>query len=305
MLLNTNFRAFTAFCLSAMVRLSVVALLATVALSACSEKKKTRWTHADITNENVDDDWFEDNDSDMDDELFEEEPMPLAAEELFDDFFFNFATSRKVQMERIALPLQGGHGADSLDADADSTAEGTWQMDHFFMNQDYYTVIFDRPEFMDFVKDTTVSEAVVEKINFADGTVSQYMFDRREGRWMLRQLSHQPIADNANAAFLTFYHRFVTDSVFQRESLADEIVFRGSDPEDEDQELEGLITPDFWDAFAPELPKDLIYNIVYDRHQDAATAEKLFVMRGISNGSELKLTFRKDKNEWKLEKLIE
>ena len=33
-------------------------------------------------------------------------PMPKAADELFDDFLFNFAANRKLQMERILFPLR-------------------------------------------------------------------------------------------------------------------------------------------------------------------------------------------------------
>ena len=33
-------------------------------------------------------------------------PMPKAADELFDDFVFNFAAYRKLQMERILFPLR-------------------------------------------------------------------------------------------------------------------------------------------------------------------------------------------------------
>ena len=187
----------------------------------------------------------------------------------------------------------------------DTMNHTTWQMNHFFMDQDYYTVIFDRPEFMAFGKDTAVSEAVVEHIDFAKETVHQYRFDRQQGLWMLRQVVQQPIDDNPNASFLRFYHRFVTDSVFQRESLADEIEFHGADPDDEFTELDGLITPDFWDAFAPELPQQNIYNIVYDRHQDIATRQKIFVLRGISNGNELELTFDKEQDGWRLKKMME
>ena len=35
----------------------------------------------------------------------EEEPMPKAADELFDDFVFNFAANRKLQYSRIKFPL--------------------------------------------------------------------------------------------------------------------------------------------------------------------------------------------------------
>ncbi len=42
---------------------------------------------------------------DSTEKLIEETPMPKAADELFDDFLFNFAASRKLQMERIHFPL--------------------------------------------------------------------------------------------------------------------------------------------------------------------------------------------------------
>ena len=287
----------------------MVVLLVAVLLPACGSKSRSSEQMDDLDDMDMPEGSLSDDEEELTDELLEEEPVPLAAEELFDDFFFLFASNRKLQMERIALTSDssgGVVGADStVHAADDSTARIAWQMNHFFMNQDYYTVIFDRPEFMAFGKDTTVSEAVVEHIDFSQESVDQYLFDRQQGLWMLRKVVRQTIDDNPNASFLRFYHRFVTDSAFQRESLADEIEFHGADPDDEFNELDGLITPDFWDAFAPELPQQNIYNIVYDRHQDIVTRQKIFVLRGISNGSELELTFSKEQDAWKLKKLME
>ena len=39
------------------------------------------------------------------DELISEAPMPVAAEELFDDFLFNFASNKRLQMERVKFPI--------------------------------------------------------------------------------------------------------------------------------------------------------------------------------------------------------
>ena len=36
----------------------------------------------------------------------EQTPMPRAADELFDDFIFNFAANRKLQFSRIKFPLK-------------------------------------------------------------------------------------------------------------------------------------------------------------------------------------------------------
>ena len=40
------------------------------------------------------------------DQLISEQPMPKAADELFDDFIFNFAINRKLHRARIKLPLK-------------------------------------------------------------------------------------------------------------------------------------------------------------------------------------------------------
>ena len=66
--------------------------------------------------------------------------------------------------------------------------------------------------------------------------------------------------------------------------------------------MEGIITPDTWEAFAPELPSKMIYNIIYG-HPKHEGNSKIFVLRGIANGFELEMTFYRKKNNWKLVKL--
>ena len=46
---------------------------------------------------------------DSTEKLIEETPMPKAADELFDDFVFNFAANRKLQMKRVHFPLPVYH----------------------------------------------------------------------------------------------------------------------------------------------------------------------------------------------------
>ena len=230
-------------------------------------------------------------------ELIDEEPMPVAADELFDDFVFNFAANRKLQLERIVFPLLVNSGEKK-----EYIERSKWKMENFFMKQDYYTLIFDSPEQMELLNDTALNEAVVEKIFLDDHFVRQYLFNRKNGRWMLVEIRNQTMPRNPNAQFLTFYERFVGDSLFQRESLNSQIQFVGPDPEDDFALMEGVITPDFWDAFRPDLPKGMLYNIVYGL-QNPAAVEKIFVIRGIANGLEMELTFRLHHGHWKLTKM--
>jgi hypothetical protein len=147
-----------------------------------------------------------------------------------------------------------------------------------------------------------VNLATVEKIYFNTGAVIQYMFHRIKWAWMLTEINTQPITTNRNASFLQFYHKFVTDSLFQTESLNETVEFVGPDPDDDFARMEGILTPDTWPAFAPELPDKMIYNVVYGTPKDT-TDKKIFVMRGIANGLEVEMTFRQREGRWLLVKL--
>ncbi|MDE6011304.1 MAG: DUF4348 domain-containing protein, partial [Prevotella sp.] len=226
-------------------------------------------------------------------------PMPVAADELFDDFIFNFASNKRLQLERISFPLPVNSGSK-----VDTIQKADWEMEHFFIHQGEYTLIFDSEEQREQVKSTSVSEAIVEKIFLNKAFVRQYLFSRSSGSWMMTEIRNQTLPRNPNASFLKFYHHFVSDSVFQHESLSEEIEFVGPDPDDDFSQMEGVITPDFWDAFAPELPSRMIYNVVYGR-QDENANKKIFVIRGISNGQEVEVTFVRKGEQWKLKKLVE
>ena len=227
----------------------------------------------------------------------DEEEMPTAADELFDDFFFNYASNLTQQRERTVFPLPVSDGGNTR-----TIQQKQWKLEPFFMKQDYYTLIFDSERQMELVRDTAVSTVTVERIYLDKGRVEQFMFSRSSGRWMLHEVKWVPLPQNANAQFLSFYQQFATDSLFQRKSLAQQIQFSGPDPDDDFSTIDGVITPDFWDAFRPELPHDMIYNIVYEQ-QNPAAKEKLFLLRGIANGLEVEITFHQQKGQWKLTKL--
>ena len=224
-------------------------------------------------------------------------PMPKAADELFDDFVFNFAANRKLQMERILFPLRM-----VTNGKVQTVDRSNWKMEHFFMRQGYYTELFDNERHMEVVKDTSVNQAVVEKIFFDSQTVSQYHFRRLKGAWMLVEVQTIPIDKSNNASFLPFYHQFATNSDYQLQHLGNEVTFVGPDPDDDFATMEGVITPDTWEAFAPQLPKKVIYNIIYGEPRQEGNS-KLFVLRGIANGLELEMTFHRANGNWRLTKL--
>ena len=232
--------------------------------------------------------------------IIEETPMPKTADELFDDFVFNFAGNSKLQRTRIVFPLPVISGNKTT-----MLQRNQWKTEHFFMEQGFYTLIFDNRKQMSLVKDTAVNHVVVEKINLGNKAVKQFVFDRTNGQWMLTSIVNSSVGQNQNASFLNFYGKFAKDTTFQMASLNNPVQFTGPDPDDDFATMTGEIAPETWLAFAPtDMPGGLIYNIIYGPKYPGG-AEKIFCLRGIANGQEMEMTFRLIGGKWKLTKLVE
>lgn len=230
--------------------------------------------------------------------LIEATPMPKAADELFDDFVFNFAANRKLQRRRIVFPLPVYRDGKVVK----KIAENKWEMERFFMRQEYYTLIFDNARQMNLVKDTTISHVVIEKIFSHKNLIQQYLFNKIKGKWMLTSMNYMSLAQNKNADFLKFYNKFATDTAFQVRSMVREVQFSAPDPNDDFAQISGVMMPQQWPDFKPGLiPNGTLYNIIYgQKYTDAG--RRLFVIRGIANGLEIELSFRKIGGRWKLVK---
>ena len=230
--------------------------------------------------------------------LITQTPMPRAADAMFDDFLFNFLANKRLQKERIVFPLRIFEGNK-----VEQMEERQWQMEHLFMRQGYYTLLFNDEQQMALMKDTAVSEAIVEKISLAKNQVKDYMFRRIRGAWMLCEVRVNEVDQNVNASFLKFYQKFASDSAFQVKSLNETVQFVGPDPDDDFNRMEGVITADTWEAFAPKLPAKSIYNVIYGKPQKEGI-NKIFLLRGVANGLELELRFKRAGDKWLLMKMM-
>ena len=107
--------------------------------------------------------------------IIAETPMPKAADQLFDDFFFNFIANKKLQRNRVKFPLPVVNGTKTTKLTRDA-----WKMDYFFRKQGYYTLIFDNEAQMKYPKSTDLDSVIVEKIRLQKGTIEQYWFDHQD-----------------------------------------------------------------------------------------------------------------------------
>jgi hypothetical protein len=71
--------------------------------------------------------------------------------------------------------------------------------------------------------------------------------------------------------------------------------------DDGEEEMNGIISPEQWPDFSPEMATDYITSIDYGQHYKE-TDRKLVVKKGICNGMMDILTFRKIDGKWMLVK---
>ena len=231
-------------------------------------------------------------------DMVESEPMPSAADELFDDFFFNYAASRKVQKERTHFPLPViTYGKRSV-----MQAE-QWKRENFFMVQGYYILVFNKATQLELMKDTAVGNVIVERIAMAREKVTRWYFARERGLWKLDSIDHISLRQYPDEHFMRFYNRFVNDSLFQQQSLAEVISFTGPDPDDDFSTMTGDIMPEQWPMFKPWLPSGTLYNIRYGKAPYPVSGVRFFFIRGIANGLQTDLVFTRKEKTWRLKKV--
>ena len=207
-------------------------------------------------------------------DLVEDAPLPKAVDELFDDFFFNFAGNRRMQMSRIAFPL-----AVVKDGRTARLQRGQWRYSHFFMAEGFYMLLLDDIRQDSLSKSYGLRQASVEKLYLREDLMKKYDFRRAaDGQWQLVRIEHKPLGEHPCADFLHFYERFEEDS----------------------GEVTGSIMPEQWPSFKPEIiPQGIVYCVNYGQHY-SNERQKVVVVRGVANGLSIEMTFHRKSDGWKL-----
>ena len=228
--------------------------------------------------------------------LFEEVEPPVAADELFIDFFFNFASDVKYQSQRIKFPLR------MKDKDAQlNISREDWHRYNRFKAQEFFSVIYERESDLDLQNDTTVNEVCIQWIDLNDEYMESFNFRRLSGKWTLTDMQKDEIGSSPNGSFLKFYAQFVTDSAYQRECIVTPLKFvTPSEDQSEPTQVEEL-TADDWFEMQSDLPvtSSVMANIDYGQ-ACISQNRKVILMEGVSNGLCVKLKFDKVGSQWRL-----
>lgn len=269
-------------------------LLLLLFIAACGNKQKTSDPFAALTQ--MVDSARQQPDS-LQQPVEDESPKPIEADELFDDFIFNYASDDALQRQRTIFPLP--YYKDDTPVKIEKKY---WEHDYLFSQQSYYTLLFDREEDMDMVGDTALTSVQVEWVYLKTRMIKKYYFERIKGAWMLEAINLRKIEKGENEDFVDFYARFVTDSVYQSKHIHTPLKFITIDPDDEFSILETALDLNQWYAFRPVLPTDRLSNINYGQKNEDQSTTKILKVNGIGNGYSTVFYFRKKRGEWELYK---
>lgn len=224
-------------------------------------------------------------------------PKRTGADELFNDFLYNFSSEVTFQKQRILFPLL------VTDKNKKTYIEmKNWKHDFLFSKQKIYSLFFDREKDMDIVNDTSLTAVQVEWLYPKTHLEKQYCFKRVKGVWLLESINMTHMEQTNDEAFLDFYDHFATDSLFQAHRICQPLKFVTTDPNDEFSVINATIDVNQWFAFKPQLPKVQISNINYGQLDTNKSKSKIVALIGVGNGFSNILHFAKKDGKWKLYK---
>lgn len=227
----------------------------------------------------------------------DEIPQPIRADETFDDFIFTFASDKNIQQQRIKFPLTFNNNKA-----VHKIEKRFWKNDYLFTKQSYYTMLFDNESDMNLMNERSLKSAKFEWIFMKTNTIKQYIFKKNKGAWMLESIDLHPIETNDNENFIEFFHKFASDSVFQRSRTRSPLTFVTTDPDDDFSILETTMEINQWFAFSPRLPKDQLSNINYGQSNSSKSNTKIVALKGLGNGFSNTLYFKRQGKEWEFYK---
>ena len=225
-----------------------------------------------------------------------EDAPPAAADGLFADFIYDFMRRQHFQLSRVGFPLPV-----TKDGKEERIAREAWKFDHLYAHQDIYTITYDNPKSLQADKDTTLTHVTVEMIQFKQGTVRQYIFNKKRGQWMLTAIDEHALSSTTDKDFLAFYQKFATNTDYQHAHIKNPFEFKTYDY-DSFQELEGILDAAQWVDYRPDMPTSLMANIRYGEAQPQSKFRALAII-SISAGMGCTMEFHRQSKGWMLTRL--
>lgn len=214
-------------------------------------------------------------------------------DEYFDDFLYTFIHDSVYQRRRVKFPLR----QITASGDTLSLSSREWSMDFSFMEQEFYTVLYNSMSEIEHYKSGEADTVIVERIDLDSLRLTTFHFFKRKGRWRMYQERSVYVQSSPLTDFLVFYRQFSTDSIFQQSCIAQPLHISMMDAEDDMEMIEGTIDASQWFSFCPEVPSGVISNILYG--QTYEEPHRIVMQKcGQGNGMLEIFTFEKTDGNW-------
>ena len=281
------------------IALSIILFL-TLLLASCGRKNEQSSSAQSTYADTLEDKKSIDTEKEKEKELYQFLVGDTITEETdgtFDDFIYSFAADSDLQIKRIIFPLPyyDGDGVVRLKKE-------DWVHDSLFVNNNFYTLLFDTEAAMDSIDSLSSKSVQLEWYILDEKKVKKYYFERINEMWYLEAINLREIEDSKGEDFFDFYTQFSRDSIFQSERIKQPLLFTTIDPDDDFSILETQLETGQWFAFQPPMPKDRLFNINYGQNSQDLSSQKIIVFRGIGNGFFNALSFVRERGKWRLYK---
>lgn len=276
----------------------LASLVCLIALIACKQQPKV---YQQITSEDVEVPVIDTIDISLSDslemqEIFSDKTYPEKQRswESFGDFLITFVSDSLEQVKRIDFPLKY-----QSDNNTQTIAQASWRYDSLFLAENCYTMLFDDEADMEMIGDTLQQNVRLDWYLLNEKVLKCYQFVAIHGKWMLNGIEETKRKGSDND-FISFYTRFVNDSIFQRKHICMPLQYVTLDPDDEFSVLETSLDIDQWFAFKPLLPIRYLSNIAYGQSNDDTSKVKIVRVNGLDNGYTTIYYFRRLSKGWEL-----
>lgn len=215
---------------------------------------------------------------------------------IFEEFLYEFAGDTLLQMHRIHFPLPyiNNKGEEHL------LSEQDWPSSRLLCLTDIYHTLFEHDAEMDAERDTSMAKVDLECVDMQTGMVRTFRFEKQKGYWQLCKIVEQELASYRHREFYAFYHRFVTDSLYQSRHVNDPMTFVTVDPEDDFNIIEANIDMEQWFAFHPLSPEQLMINVDYGVKSTLRPKRKILTCKSLGGNFNTTSYFRRIDGEWML-----
>lgn len=218
------------------------------------------------------------------DKVFYDEEFYKNVDHSFFDFIYFFKSDSLFQKQRIKFPLKFQNDSMHYEIGKDK-----WAFDSLLLKNIYYTQFYDSEEELNENSEENKNCIVLREINTDKNKVKNYSFCKDNAQWFLKEISMIRVSDND---FISFYERFINDSVFQCKHVMNQLQFVTYDSEDDFSLIEANISIEQWNAFKPALSTNVISGFDYG-DADSGTNEKIVAIVQIDTGYNIRLCFRK------------